>query len=401
MRNRTRAGSWVKRLGLVLPLICLAAVAYWRQGRSQPAHPNPPSAPAVAVVATPARIADLPVYRTGIGSVAPLQTVTVRTRVDGELMRVLFREGEEVHKGQLLAVVDPRPFQVQLEQAEGQLARDIALQGNAHRDLQRYVTLLPHEAIPQQQLATQQTLVSQYVGIVKSDRGLVDSAKLQLRYCHITSPLAGRVGLRLVDPGNIVHAADANGFAVITQLDPIAVIFTLPEDSLPEVLAAQRRGSPLAVTALDRALQRTLASGSLLAVDNQVDPGTGTVRLKAVFPNRDRTLFPNQFVNARLLVGSLRDTVVPASAIQRGPQGPFVYLLTPENTAEVRPVAVEETQGDEVAVKRGLSVGDRVVTQGSERLRPGAKVTVSNGDASHTGNLGHPAPSRGEPVKQP
>ena len=370
-------GSWKKRWWIALLLACLAVVGYWRSVESQPAHRPGGAATAVGVVTAQAGSADVPIYLNGIGSVTPLQTVTVRTRVDGELMRVLFREGEEVRKGRLLALIDPRPFQVQLTQAEGQLARDLALQGNAAKDLQRYRVLLPLEAIPQQQLATQEALVGQYGGVVKSDQGLIDSVRLQLRYCRITSPLDGRVGLRLVDPGNIVHAADPTGLVVVTQMEPIAVTFTLPEDRLPEVLAGQQRGPPLSVDAFDREMQHPLASGSLLALDNQVDANTGTVRLKAVFPNRDRRLYPSQFVNARLLVDTLRDAiVVPTAAVQRGPQGTFVYLVTSEQTAELRPIVVAQAYKGETAVRQGLRKGELVVVEGGERLRPGLKVRL-------------------------
>lgn len=353
-----------------------ATLGYWRmQGQASAAAPAPP---AVTVVAVRAGKADVPVYFDGIGTVTPLRTVTVHARVDGELMRVFFREGEEVRKGQLIALLDPRPFRVQLLQAQGQLVRDTAFQGNAERDLRRYQALLPQEAVPQQQVATQASLVGQYAGVVKSDRAAIANARLQLAYCSIRSPLNGRVGLRLVDPGNIVHVADAGGLVVITEVDPITVVFPLPEDRLPEVTTPARGERALPVTALDRTLERTLAVGSLLAVDNQVDPATGTVRLKAIFDNGKRTLFPNQFVNARLLVRTLRDAVtMPSTAVQHGPRGDFAYVVGPGQLVEVRALQVGPSSGGQSAIERGLATGEWVVVEGSERLRPGAKVTLA------------------------
>jgi len=363
---------------VAVPAACLAVLVAWRVARlGDSAATSKALIPPTSVVTAPAHTAEVPVYLTGIGSVTPIQTVTVHTRVDGQLMQVLFREGQLVRRGELLAVIDPRPFEAQLMQAQGQLARDRALLANAERDLQRYQELSPSDAIPQQQLATQRSLVRQYRGIVKTDEGAVDNAKLQLIYCRITSPLDGRVGLRLVDPGNIVHAADVNGLVIITQMEPITVVFTLAEDHLPEVLAGQRRERVMAVTALDRELQHELGSGTLLAVDNQIDPASGTVRLKALFPNHEQTLFPNQFVNARLLVSTLHDAlVIPSLAVQWGPQGAFVYLVGSDGTVALRPVSLGAPNGKEVVVLAGLSAGEPVIVEGSERVRPGAKVKV-------------------------
>jgi multidrug efflux system membrane fusion protein len=293
-------------------------------------------------------------------------------------MSVSFKEGDLVRSGDLLAEIDPRPFQVQLTQAEGQMARDQALLKNAQVDLERYQIHYKEDSIAQQQLATQESLVRQYQGAVKIDQGQIDSARLQLVYCRITAPITGRVGLRLVDPGNIVHATDANGLVIITQLEPISAIFAIPEDNLPQVLQPMRAGQRLTVDAYDRDMKRKLASGSLLTIDNQIDPTTGTVKLKALFQNTDNALFPNQFVNARLLVSTIHNTVlVPNTAIQHSPESAFVYVVKPDNTVEVRNVEVQAAEKDQSAIARGLTAGEVVVTDGVDKLQPGAKVALS------------------------
>jgi multidrug efflux system membrane fusion protein len=282
-----------------------------------------------------------------------------------------------VSSGDLLAKIDPRPFEAQLTQAEGQMARDQALLKNAQLDLQRFRTLWEKAAIAKQQLDTQEALVHQYEGAVKADQGQIDNVKLQLVYCRITAPISGRVGLRLVDPGNIVRASDPNGLVVITQLQPITVIFPIPEDNLPQVLSRLKTGEPLLVEVYDREMREKLAMGSLLTADNQIDPTTGTVRLKAIFPNQKNELFPNQFVNARLLVEVRRGaTVVPSPAIQRGPQGTFVFLVNADQTATVRTVTVGEIQGGEASIKTGLSPGELIVVDGADRLREGTRVEL-------------------------
>jgi multidrug efflux system membrane fusion protein len=353
---------------------------------------------AVPVLAAAARRGDMPVYLTGLGTAASASTVTVRSRVDGQLIRVDFREGQAVHAGDLLAELDPRPFQVQLMQAEGQLAKDEAALKNAQLDLQRYQVLAQEDSIPKQQLDTQMATVNQDEGAIKTDQGNVASARLNLSYCRIAAPAAGRIGLRLVDPGNIVHASDANGLLVITQVQPIVVIFTVAADSLPQVQQQLAAGRTLPVDAYDRDLRNKLATGTLLAVDNQIDQSTGTVRLKAVFPNLDNALFPNQFVNARLLVDTLHGaTILPTAAIQRSPQSTFVYVVKPDNSVENRDVDVALTEGDNSAVRSGVTPGETVVTDGLDKLQPGMKVSIGSA-APGTGAPGKGAPgAKGAP----
>jgi multidrug efflux system membrane fusion protein len=335
----------------------------------------------VPVVAVPAKTGDIGAYVTGLGTVTAINTVTVRSRVDGQLLRVAFREGQLVHAGDLLAEIDPRPFQVQLVQAEGQRAKDEATLKNAMLDLARYQTLIESDAIPRQQLDTQRATVNQLEAALKTDDGQIQSARLNLTYSRITAPITGTVGLRLVDAGNMVHANDQNGLVVITQLQPITVVFTIPSDQLPAVQQQLRAGRSLPVEAWDRDLKNRLANGTLLAIDNQIDPTTGTVKLKGVFSNEPSTLFSNQFVNARLLVNTLRSVVlVPAAAIQRSPQSTFVWVVKPDSTVELRPVEVQLTEGDQSAVRKGLANGDSVVIDGVDKLQPGTKVAVSGPD---------------------
>jgi multidrug efflux system membrane fusion protein len=391
--KETRTSWWLRHWWIVLLAVCLIGVgAYVLFVKAQSRAPKKgqgPVTPPVPVVAVEAKKASFNVYISGLGSVTPLNTVTVRTRVDGQLMEVLYREGQIVRSGDLLARIDPRPFEVQLTQAEGQMARDVAQLKNAQLDLERFQVLWKQDSVAKQQLDTQEALVRQLEGTIKTDQGQIDSAKLQLVYCQITAPIGGRVGLRLVDPGNIVHASDVNGLVVITQLQPITVIFPIPEDSLPQVLARLKTGERLPVEAYDREMRQRLAVGSLLTVDNQIDPTTGTVRLKAIFSNEKNELFPNQFVNARLQVDVRREaTVVASPALQRGPQGTFVYVVKADRTATVRMVTVGEIQGGEASLKSGLSPGELVVVDGADRLREGTRVDLRPQSGDTTQNVG-------------
>jgi multidrug efflux system membrane fusion protein len=330
---------------------------------------------AMPVSVASAQKATFDVYLNALGTVTPVNTVTVHSRVDGQLMRIAFKEGQLVKAGTLLAELDPRPFQVLLTQANGQLARDEALLKNAEVDLERYRTLLAEDSAPKQQLDTQAALVRQYHAAIEIDQGQVDSAKLQLIFARVTAPIDGRVGLKQVDEGNIVHASDTNGVVVITQLNPITVVFSIPEDQLSPIAQRSLHGQELPVQAWDRAATTHLADGTLTTFDNQVDPTTGTVKLKAQFNNDEAKLFPNQFVNVKLRVNQLQDAIViPTAAIQRGQQGTFVYLVDSENTVSVRAVQLGPTQGDKVVITQGLQAGENIVTDGGDKLREGAKV---------------------------
>lgn len=338
---------------------------------------GPISALAVAVGTGSIRI-----IQTGLGSIVPRNTVSVRSRVSGQLTRILFREGQFVRAGDLLAEIDPRPFEVQLTQVQGQMARDQALLANARRDVERLKALAAKGSVSSQQVDTQQSLVQQYEGLVLADQGQVDSAKLQLSFTKITAPLSGRIGLRLIDPGNMIGATDAQGLAVINEMQPATVVFSLPEDSAPQVIKrlheAEADNRELSVEAWDRSNKSVLAKGSLLTIDNQIDPASGTIRLKALFPNKDNALIQNQFVNAHLLLETRQNaTVIPAAAVQRGSGGSFVYAVREDHTVTVRPVVLGQADGELMAVESGLKPGELVVVNGVDKLREGAKVEVT------------------------
>lgn len=320
---------------------------------------------------------EMPVVLTALGTVTPLANVTVLPQLSGVLQDVYFKEGQMVRKGDVLAQIDPRPYQISLENAQGTLARDQALLQTARLDLKRYQTLLSQDSIASQQVDTQASLVRQYEGTVKSDQANVDTYKLDLVYARITAPVSGRVGLRQVDPGNYVTPSLTNGIVVITQLQPISVIFTTSEDNLQQILQQTQNGAKLSVTAYDRSNTTSLEGGQLETLDNQIDTTTGTVKLRAIFANDKNLLFPNQFVNTRLLVNTIKDAViVPTPAVLNGSMGQFVYVVKPDNTVTVRPVKIGPVDGERTSIKSGLQVGERVVIDGSDRLKEGAKITI-------------------------
>lgn len=350
-----------------------------KQQKAQAAGPH-----AVSVATAQVKREDVPVYLVGLGSATAFYTANIKSRVDGQIMRVNFQEGQIVKEGDLLIVIDPRPYQVQLEQMQAQLFKDRASLRDAKLNLDRYTTLIPSGSIAQQQVDTQQSTVDQLEGQVRTDQAQIDNAKLQIVYCNITAPFTGRVGLRQVDPGNIVHATDTNPMLILTQLQPIAVIFTLPEDQLPAV-AQHMKNATLKVEAYSRDNQTKLATGKLLTIDNQIDQSTGTAKLKAVFDNKDNQLWPNQFVNADLLLETRKNsTVVPTAAIQRGPQGAFVYTVNPDKTVEARTVDIALTQGNTTVVNSGLTPGDVVVSDGQDKLQTGSRIEPRNPAPANT-----------------
>jgi multidrug efflux system membrane fusion protein len=353
----------------------------------------------VPVVAAKARRGNIGVYIAGLGSVTPIYTVTVKSVVDGQLMGVHYNEGDLVTKGQLLAEIDKRPFQVMLEQYQGQLARDEATLANAKVDLERYTKLLAQDAIPEQQLATQRAAVAQAEGVVKIDQGLIDGAKLNLTYCDIPAPITGRMGLRLVDPGNIVHASDANGLVVITQVQPISVIFTVAEDDLPVVLRKLAAGEHLSAEAYDRANTAKIGTGVLATVDNQIDPTTGSLRLRANFDNSANLLFPNQFVNVRLLVQEKSGvTLVNRAVIQRTSSSEYVFLVKDDRTVTVRPITEGVSEGENTEIVSGVSPGDVLVMTGVDKLAEGTPVAVQMAD-DQAAKSGGPAAKSGGKTK--
>jgi multidrug efflux system membrane fusion protein len=396
--------SWLWRLFWVLLVLAIIGAAVWYYPRPE-AQPKTGGrgqlgAP-VPVGVAPVQKGDMPVTLTGLGTVTPLATVTVKTQINGYLTEVAFQEGQMVKKGDFLAQIDPRPYQVALEQAQGQLAKDQALLKNAQLDLQRYNTLVAQNSVATQTRDTQISLVAQDQAAIKTDQAQVDAQKLNLVYAHIVSPVSGRVGLRQVDAGNYVQTSDANGIVVVTQLQPISVIFTLPEDNLPAVLKQLHAGGRLPVTAYDRTGATELGKGRLETVDNQIDTTTGTVKLRAIFDNEQEILFPNQFVNMQLLVDTLRDTnIVPTAAIQHGAPGAFVYVVKPDQTAAVQKVKLGPGDGQRIAVLDGLQLGENVVVDGSDRLREGAKVTLAPVAGDRQG-AGEPKAAAGQGAAAP
>jgi multidrug efflux system membrane fusion protein len=352
----------------------------------------------VPVVVATATKGDLPVFLNGLGNVTAFNTVTVRSRVDGQIVKINFTEGQYVKEGDSLVEIDPRPYQVQLEQAQGQLAKDQAQLRDVQVDYERFKLLFQEGVIPKQQLDTQQAQVGTFEGAIKADNATIDNAKLLITYSHITAPISGRVGLRLVDIGNMVHATDTNGLLVITQLQPIATLFSLPQDQLPQVMARMKKGAPISVEAYDRDNTTKLATGKLLTIDNQIDTTTGTYKLKAVFDNARNELFPNQFVNVHLLVDTKKSVVlVPTTAILRGPQGTYVFAVGSDNKVKIHIVSLAETNGNITGVASGLNAGDVVVTDGQDKLQEGSKVeprqsSVPNapGDKNASANANSP-----------
>jgi membrane fusion protein, multidrug efflux system len=366
-----------------------------KQQKAQAASPH-----AVSVAVAKVQQQDVPVYLVGLGSVTAFYTANIKSRVDGQIMRVNFQEGQVVKEGDLLILIDPRPYQVQLEQMQAQIFKDQATLRDAKLNLDRYNTILPSGSIAQQQVDTQRSLVDQLDGQVRTDQAQIDNAKLQLVYCNITAPFTGRVGLRQVDPGNIVHAADTNPMLILTQLQPIAVIFTLPEDQLP-IVAQRMKSATLEVEAYSRDNQIKLATGKLQTIDNQIDPTTGTAKLKAVFDNKDNQLWPNQFVNANLLLETRKNSItVPTAAVLRGPQGAYVYAVKPDKTVEARTVMIALAQGNTTVITSGLNPGDTVVTDGQDKLQTGSTIEPrDSGPASGpSGKNGGSVPNSGAPA---
>jgi membrane fusion protein, multidrug efflux system len=374
----TRATIAVSLAALAVSLGCSGVDS--KAQKAQAASPN-----AVSVAVAQVQRQDVPVYLTGLGAVTAFYTANIKSRVDGQIMKVNFQEGQIVHEGDLLIEIDARPYQVQQEQMEAQLFKDEASLRDARLNLDRYTALIPSGSIAQQQVDTQKALVDQLDGQVRTDKAQIDNAKLQIVYCHITAPFTGRVGLRQVDPGNIVHAADTNPMLILTQLQPIAVIFTLPEDQLPSVAQRMKRGT-LEVDAFSRDAQTKLGTGKLMTIDNQIDPTTGTAKLKAIFDNKNNELWPNQFVNANLLLETRKNsTVVPTAAILRGPQGTYVYAVNSDKTVQDRVVTVSLMQGDTTIITDGLNAGDTVVTDGQDKLQRGSRIDFRSGPPAGAG----------------
>lgn len=392
-RTRKNRVFWRSCLGLAVTIaICAVLAGCGSQSATKSAKANAPP-PAVPVGVATVKQGDFNVYITGLGSVQALNTVSLKTRIDGQIMQVNFREGQDVKAGELLIVIDPRPYQVALTQAEANLQKDEAQLTNAKAQYERNNVLYQQGVIAKQDLDTLQASFGTYEGTIAADKAAIDNAKLNLTYCYIKSPVPGRVGLRLVDPGNYVTAASGTAMIVITQLQPISLVFTIPEDQLQEVAQRMRQGT-LEVDAYSRDDQTKLGTGTLLTINNQIDQTTGTVQLKATFDNADNALWPNQFVNAHLLLEKRKNAITaPASAMQRGPDGTYTYVVDSNNTVQMRTVQVALTQGSTVVIASGLQSGDRVVTDGQEKLQAGMRVAPQapahqrNGGTS-SGNIG-------------
>jgi membrane fusion protein, multidrug efflux system len=411
LSRETRVRSRSRWRGVVvgLVIILLAAWAGWHwwlkpatapAGRSGAGRAG--QAPPQLVGAASADTGDVRIILNELGTVTPLATVTVKTQIAGQFTEIGFQEGQMVKKGDFLAQIDPRPYQVALQLANGQLAHDEGLLQQAQADLKRYATLGKQDSISQQQVEDQKYLVDQYIGTVKADEANVNSANLNLTYCHIIAPVTGQVGLRQVDPGNYVQTSDPNGLVVLTQMQPISVIFSVPEDNLPDIISRLRAGATLTVEAYDRANARKLADGQVATLDNQIDTTTGTLKVRANFANPDELLYPNQFVNAHLLVNTLHNVVrVPVAAVQRGEPGTYVYVINANNTVSVRPVKLGPTDDTLVQVTSGLTAGEKVVTDGTDRLRDGAPVAIAPpkqpAQPAAAASAGAPAASQPEP----
>ncbi|WHZ10428.1 MAG: Multidrug efflux system MdtABC-TolC, membrane fusion component MdtA [Burkholderiaceae bacterium] len=368
-------------------LVLLSAAVLGASEKARSAKPTLTAPPPVQATTTRVQQQDVPIVRTGVGTVTPLATVTVHSRVDGQLERVGFTEGQDVKAGQLIAQVDPRALKAQLEQAQAQKAKDAALLGNARLDLKRYATLFTQDAATRQQLDTQKALVAQLEAAIQVDQAQIDAAQVQLGYTTIVAPISGRVGARLVDPGNIVHAADPGGLVVINQLDPIAVVFTLPEDSFQAVNRALHASrEPLTVLVYERNSKDILARGKLVLLNNQIDTASGTVKLKAKFDNPGHVLWPGQYIDARLVLGIRHGALtIPAAAVQRGQDGTYVYTVGADDTAQIAAIDVAQTQDGIAVIDKGLAAGQRVVVDGQYKLKPGLKVVETADNASGAG----------------